>query len=115
MFTDPNHLRASDPGTVEGNVVFAYLRAFDPDRAAVEALEARYRAGGLGDVALKRRLDDVLQALLEPIRTRRAAFARDPSEVLAIVRRGSERSRAVVAGVLSDVRAAFHLDGELGR
>jgi tryptophanyl-tRNA synthetase len=109
MFTDPTHVRASDPGHVEGNVVFAYLRAFDPDPHEVAALEARYRAGGLGDVALKRRLEEILQAMLSPIRARREALARDPGEVLAIVRAGSSRARAVAAAVVSEVRAVFRL------
>jgi tryptophanyl-tRNA synthetase len=109
MFTDPGHIRVSDPGRVEGNVVFAYLEAFDPDREAVAALEAHYREGGLGDVALKRRLNDTLQELVAPIRTRRAVFARDPAEVLATIRRGTQRAREVVTSVLADVRGAFHL------
>lgn len=110
MFTDPGHIRASDPGRVEGNVVFAYLRAFDPCADEVAALESRYREGGVGDAALKRRLEDVLQALLAPIRERRARFARDPGEVLALVRRGSDRGRAVAASVAANVRAAFRLN-----
>lgn len=109
MFTDPTHLRASDPGHVEGNVVFAYLDAFDADHEAVDTLKAQYRAGGLGDVAVKRRLEDVLQSLLEPIRTRRASLARDPDAVLAIIDRGSRSAREVVRTVLADVRQVFHL------
>jgi len=112
MFTDPGHLRASDPGRVEGNVVFAYLDAFDPDRAAVADFEAHYRRGGLGDVTLKRRLDDVLQALLEPIRERRARAAADPAAALEIVSRGTERARETAASVCADVRAVFALDRE---
>jgi tryptophanyl-tRNA synthetase len=109
MFTDPEHLRVSDPGRVEGNVVFAYLEAFDSDRDGVADLEARYRKGGLGDVALKRRLDDTLQELLAPIRTRRAELARDPEQVFDTIRRGSQLARDVVSSVLSEVRDAFHL------
>jgi tryptophanyl-tRNA synthetase len=109
MFTDPGHLRPSDPGRVEGNVVFAYLEAFDPDREAVAAMEAHYRKGGLGDVAVKRRLDDTLQELLAPIRERRAIFARDPAQVLGMIQRGTRRARDVVASVLADVRGAFQL------
>jgi tryptophanyl-tRNA synthetase len=109
MYTDPGHARASDPGRVEGNVVFAYLEAFDPDRAAVAELEARYRRGGLGDVVLKRRLTDVLQALIAPIRSRRAVYAGDPTAVLEIIRSGSEHARATAAGVLRDVRSIFSL------
>jgi tryptophanyl-tRNA synthetase len=114
MFTDPSHVRASDPGRTEGNVVFAYLDAFDPDQDGVAALAARYREGGLGDVAVKRRLVEVLDALVAPIRDRREALARDPGEVLSIVRRGSERSRPVVASVVADVRRVFHLDDAIG-
>lgn len=110
MFTDPGHARASDAGRVEGNVVFAYLDAFDAQREEVEALKQRYRDGGLGDVFLKRRLEEVLQALLEPIRSRRAHFARDPATVLSIIRSGSERAQSVAASVLSDVRDVFFLD-----
>ncbi|HSA57124.1 MAG TPA: tryptophan--tRNA ligase [Gemmatimonadaceae bacterium] len=113
MFTDPGHVRASDPGRVEGNVVFAYLRAFDPDTDAVAELEARYQAGGLGDIALKRRLDQVLQELLAPIRARRAELAAHPGEVRALVERGSARARDVAAAVLADVRGVFHLDETL--
>ncbi|HET7564708.1 MAG TPA: tryptophan--tRNA ligase [Gemmatimonadaceae bacterium] len=112
MFTDPGHIRVSDPGRVEGNVVFAYLEAFDPDREAVAALEAQYRAGGLGDVAIKRRLEDILQAMLAPIRDRRAALACEPDEVMSIIRRGSERGREVASSVLSDVRSVFRLNYE---
>lgn len=110
MYTDPRHVRAQDPGHVEGNVVFAYLEAFDPDRRAVDELAARYRAGGLGDTAVKQRLEDVLQALLDPIRTRRARFAADPEAVRAMVREGSERARVVAASVVADVRRVFSLD-----
>jgi tryptophanyl-tRNA synthetase len=115
MFTDPAHARASDPGTVEGNVVFAYLDAFDPDREAVEALKAHYRRGGLGDMALKRRLEALLVGLIEPMRRRREELATSPAEVLAIVQRGSERARTVTSAVLRDVRTAFslnHFDGD---
>jgi tryptophanyl-tRNA synthetase len=72
MYTDPNHLRASDPGTVEGNLVFTYLDAFDENEADIAELKTRYRRGGLGDMAVKRRLERILQELLAPIRERRA-------------------------------------------
>lgn len=110
MYTDPGHLRAADPGRVEGNVVFAYLDAFDPDAAAVEELKAHYRRGGLGEAPLKRRLEEVLQALLAPIRERRAALARNPDAATEILRAGTARARTTAASVLADVRAAFALD-----
>jgi len=110
MFTDPGHVRAADLGRVEGNVVFAYLDAFDPDRDAVEALKAHYRRGGLGDMTLKRRLEEILQALIAPIRERRARFATDVAEVVALLRDGSDRTRWTAADVVRDVRAVFALD-----
>ena len=114
MYTDPAHIRASDPGRVEGNVVFAYLDAFDPDVAAVAELKERYRGGGLGDVALKRRLADVLDAFLAPIRARRAALARERASVMDVLRQGSERAAETTAAVLGSVRAAFAIDGPAG-
>lgn len=94
MFTDPNHLRVDDPGQVEGNVVFTYLDAFDEDRAGLAELKAHYRRGGLGDARLKRRLEDILQALIAPIRTRRAELAQEPAHVLDIIRAGTLKARA---------------------
>jgi tryptophanyl-tRNA synthetase len=109
MITDPNHIKASDPGRVEGNVVFTYLDAFDEDHIAVEDLKARYISGGLGDTIVKKRLDDVLQALLAPIRDRRRALAHDPGYVLQVVKRGTARAREITDATLRDVRAALGL------
>jgi tryptophanyl-tRNA synthetase len=114
MYTDPNHLRASDSGQVEGNVVFTYLDAFDEDRAAVADLKAQYRRGGLGDMVLKRRLTALLQALLAPIRERRAALARDRDFVLDVLRTGTRKARAVTEATKAEVVDAlglFHLPG----
>jgi tryptophanyl-tRNA synthetase len=93
MFTDPNHLRVEDPGQVEGNVVFTYLEAFDEDRAMLEELKAQYRQGGLGDSKIKRYLEDILQALIGPIRTRRAEMAKEPAYILDAIRKGTEKAR----------------------
>lgn len=109
MYTDPAHVRVSDPGRVEGNVVFAYLRAFDPDQAAVDELAAHYRRGGLGDVTLKRRLEDVLEALVAPMRARRAELEDDRAAVRARIAEGTARARAVTSAVLDDVRGVFGL------
>jgi tryptophanyl-tRNA synthetase len=109
MYTDPNHLRASDPGMVEGNVVFTYLDAFDEDRATVEDLKARYRRGGLGDAAVKRRLEEILQALLAPIRERRAALAADAAYVLDVLRAGTQDARETTQATLDDVRSGLGL------
>jgi tryptophanyl-tRNA synthetase len=110
MFTDPGHLRASSPGRVEGNVVFAYLDAFDPDRIGLEDLKAHYRHGGLGDMALKRHLEEVLESLLAPIRKRRRHFARDPAMIEALLSRGTARMHETAARVLQEVRSVFSLD-----
>ena len=107
MYTDPNHLRASDPGTVEGNVVFTYLDVFDEDRATVERLKDEYRAGGLGDMVVKRRLEEQLQALIAPIRERREQLARDPGYVFDVLRKGTQRAKNVTQATLDEVRSAL--------
>jgi len=109
MFTDPNHLRASDPGNIEGNVVFTFLDAFDGDRTALEELKAHYRRGGLGDIEVKRRLDGILQALLAPIRDRRAVLARDPDYVRDVLRQGTLKARQLTQATLDEVRDALGL------
>jgi tryptophanyl-tRNA synthetase len=109
MYTDPEHVRASDPGRVEGNVVFAYLDAFDPDAVAVEELKAHYRHGGLGDMVVKRRLVEVLERVIAPMRARRAELAGDRAYLREILRDGTDRAAAVTRGVLGEVRRAFAL------
>jgi tryptophanyl-tRNA synthetase len=110
MFTDPKHLRVDDPGTVEGNPTFTYLDAFDPDKAYVEDLKERYRRGGLGDTVVKKRLAEVLEAFLDPIRKRRATFAADPAEVFKILGAGTRKGVEVASKTLEDVRKAMRLD-----
>lgn len=94
MFTDPKHLRVEDPGRVEGNVVFTYLDAFDENSSELEKLKAHYRHGGLGDSKIKRRLEDILQALIAPIRQRRAELEAEPDYVWNIIRSGTANARA---------------------
>lgn len=110
MYTDPNHLRVEDPGTVEGNPVFSYLDAFDPDKEGLAEMKAHYRSGGLGDVKVKKHLLAILQEILEPIRQRRAEFADDPAEVMRLVREGTARGREVAAHTMQAVRIAMQLD-----
>ncbi|HEY2051539.1 MAG TPA: tryptophan--tRNA ligase [Caulobacteraceae bacterium] len=107
MFTDPDHLRVSDPGRVEGNIVFTYLDAFDESPEEVEDLKAHYRRGGLGDMLLKRRLDARLQTLLAPIRERRAEFAKRPDFVMDLIRAGTKRASALTGETLDEVKAAL--------
>ncbi|EEX13365.1 tryptophanyl-tRNA synthetase [Citreicella sp. SE45] len=109
MFTDPDHLRIEDPGRVEGNVVFTYLDAFDPDREEVARLKDHYRRGGLGDSVVKRRLEEILQELLAPIRARRADYAADPGEVLRIVAEGTGAARDLTDATKQEVMEALGL------
>ena len=110
MYTDPGHLRVEDPGKVEGNPVFTYLDAFDPDKEAVAALKEHYQRGGLGDSVVKKRLLDVLQAFLEPVRARREQFAKDPHAVMALILKGTEQANGVAHQTLLEVRKAMCLD-----
>jgi tryptophanyl-tRNA synthetase len=103
MFTDPQHLRIDSPGQVEGNVVFTYLDAFDPDRSELESLKSRYREGGLGDSTIKGRLDDILQTLLRPIRERRLELSKDVGYVMDVIRSGTQRARAVTEATKAEV------------
>lgn len=110
MYTDPNHLRVDDPGQVEGNVVFTYLDAFDPDSAKVAELKAHYQRGGLGDVKLKMYLFEVLNAMLTPIRVRRAEYGKDRGEVMRILREGTSQVREVAAQTIQEVKLALKLN-----
>ena len=110
MYTDPSHLRASDPGQIEGNVVFAFLDAFETDTQKVAELKARYQQGGLGDVAVKRMLNERLQAVIAPIRERRRQFASERSEVMSILRQGTAHAREVAGTTLCEVKAALGFD-----
>ena len=109
MYTDPGHLRASDPGRVEGNVVFTYLDAFDPDVEAVADLKAHYRRGGLGDMVLKRRLTGILRTIIGPIRERRAALSAKPDTIMDILRAGAERGRQVTESTKVEVMEGLGL------
>jgi tryptophanyl-tRNA synthetase len=109
MYTDPNHIKVTDPGQVEGNTVFTYLDVFDPNRDEVAELKAQYMRGGLGDVKVKRRLIEVLNTLLEPIRLRRAFFAQNTDEALKVLAAGTEKAQAVAEKTMKEVREAMGL------
>ena len=119
MFTDPNHVRVEDPGKVEGNPVFIYLDAFSrpehfaeflPEYASLDELKAHYQRGGLGDVKVKKFLNNVMQAELAPIRERRHMWEQRLDEVKMILKQGSETARAAAAETLHDVRAAMQIN-----
>lgn len=119
MFTDPNHLRVEDPGKVEGNPVFIYLRAFSkpehfaeflPEYANLTELEEHYIRGGLGDVKVKKFLNNVLQSELAPIRERRKQWEKDIPAVYDILKAGSEKAQAVAAKTLHEVKEAMRIN-----
>lgn len=110
MYTDPGHVRLEDPGKVEGNVVFTFLDAFDPNAAEIAELKAHYQKGGLGDVVLKKRLAALLEAKIAPIRERRAKLAEDPGAVMQILKEGTEKVRAVAAETLAEVRSKIKIN-----
>jgi tryptophanyl-tRNA synthetase len=109
MYTDPKRIRADIPGTVEGNPVFLYHKAFNPDAAEVEDLEARYRAGKVGDVEVKNKLAKALNAHLEPMRARRAEVLASPTTLRDILYEGSKKARGIAAETMERVRAAVKL------
>jgi tryptophanyl-tRNA synthetase len=109
MYTDPKRVRADIPGTVEGNPVFVYHDAFNPNTAEVDDLKARYRAGKVGDVEVKTRLADALNTHLDPIRERRAAVLAKPEHLREILFEGSRRARVVAAETMTRVRDAMKI------
>jgi tryptophanyl-tRNA synthetase len=109
MYTDPKRVRADIPGTVEGNPVFTYHDAFNPNAAEVDDLKARYRAGKVGDVEVKTKLANALNAYLEPIRERRAAVLAKPHELRDILFDGSKRARQVAVDTMERVRDAMRI------
>ena len=119
MYTDPNHLRVQDPGKVEGNPVFIYLDAFSrpehfaeflPEYQNLDELKAHYQRGGLGDVKVKKFLNSVMQAELEPIRNRRKEWEQRLPEVVEILKEGSAVAEKTAAATLADVRKSMKID-----
>ena len=119
MFTDPTHIKVSDPGKLEGNTVFTYLDAFCrpeyfaeflPDYANLQELKDHYTRGGLGDMKVKRFLNSVLQAELEPIRNRRKEYQKDIPYVYEVLKKGSEKAEAVAEKTLQEVKASMKIN-----
>lgn len=119
MFTDPNHLNVSDPGTVEGNAVFTYLDAFScdedfakylPDYQNLDEMKDHYRRGGLGDMKCKKLLNSILNEMLEPIRQRRHELEQDIPEIYNILRRGTEKARETAVKTMDEVRNAMKIN-----
>ncbi len=110
MFTDPTRIHATDPGHIEGNPVFMYHDAFNPDEAEVQDLKERYVKGTVGDVEVKEKLALALNALLDPIRERRAYYEARPKLVREALAAGTSRAKKVAEGTMADVRAALRLN-----
>lgn len=119
MYTDPTHIQVSDLGHIEGNTVFTYLDAFSrsehferylPDYANLDELKEHYQRGGLGDVKVKKFLNNIIQEELEPIRQRRKEYEKDIPEIYEILRKGSEEARKVAAQTLSEVKSAMKIN-----
>ncbi len=110
MYTDPTHLKVSDPGRIEGNAVFIYLDAFDDDKKALSELKEHYQRGGLADTTVKNRLTDVLIHKLSPIATQRKEYAKDLAQIMAILKKGTEEAKEVAAKTLCEVKNAMQIN-----
>lgn len=110
MYTDPLHIKVSDPGHIEGNVVFTYLDAFCEDKKIVEEMKEHYQRGGLGDVKVKKFLLEVLEEILTPIRSRRAEYEKNPEEVWKMLEQGTSTAREKATEVLKRLKHAMKID-----
>ena len=119
MYTDPDHIKIEDPGKIEGNTVFTYLDAFStkehfeeflPDYRCIEDLKEHYQRGGLGDVKVKKFLNNVMQSELEPIRLRRQEYQKNISYVYEVLKKGSEKAEEVAAKTLDDVKKSMKIN-----
>lgn len=110
MYTDPGHLRVEDPGKVEGNTVFTYLDAFDPDQEKLAIMKEHYQRGGLGDVVVKRHLLEVMENFLSPIREKRKALKKDEGAIHKMLLEGCEVARQTAQATLLEVKEAMYIN-----
>jgi len=110
MYTDPNHIHVNDPGKVEDNIVFIYLDIFDPDKKQLEKIKEHYRRGGVGDIAIKERLINILEKLIKPIRERRKKLAESPKEILKILKNGTAKAREIADKTLTEVKQVMKIN-----
>jgi tryptophanyl-tRNA synthetase len=110
MYTDPNHIHVDDPGKVEGNVVFTYLDIFDSRVDEIKELKEQYRKGGLGDIEIKKRLIQILEDLIAPIRAKREELIKNPEIVMKILKDGTTRAREIAKETMTEVRKVMKID-----
>lgn len=110
MYTDPGHIRAEDPGQIEGNPVFVYLDAFDPDKKEVENLKDQYKKGGLGDVKVKEHLIEVLQSMISPIRGKREELQKDMGYIKKVLEEGTLKAREITDQTLKEAKDAMGIN-----
>lgn len=109
IYTDPHHLKVTDPGRIDGNMVFTYLDAFHPNKAKVAEMKANYQQGGLGDKTCKNELEVCLQELIAPMRERRATYIQDKGMLMALLQKGSERAHDVTQKTVREVKCGLGL------
>jgi tryptophanyl-tRNA synthetase len=110
MYTDPDHIHVEDKGKVEGNVVFTYLDIFDENKEELEELKNKYRNGGLGDVVIKKRLINILEDLIKPIREKREELSKDKENIMKILEEGTRKARLVAKETMAEVKKAMKID-----
>jgi tryptophanyl-tRNA synthetase len=110
MYTDPTHIHKNDPGHVEGNVVFEYLDVYDTDKIGLVNLKERYEKGGVGDMEVKGRLFEILDATLQPIREKREYLATKPDYVMKILMDGTKEARGIAAKTMEEVKKAMQIN-----
>lgn len=110
MYTDPDHIHVEDKGKVEGNVVFAYLDIFDTNKSEVEDLKTQYKKGGLGDVVIKKRLIDILESIISPIREKRLELAKDPEKIMNILEEGTKEARKIAKETMAEVKKVIKIN-----
>jgi len=110
MYTDPNHIHIEDRGKVEGNVVFTYLDIFDENKYELEELKKQYRNGGLGDVVIKKRLINILENIINPIRTKREELSKDKDSIMKILEEGTKNARIVARETMAEVKKVMKIN-----
>jgi tryptophanyl-tRNA synthetase len=113
MYTDPNRIHATDPGTVEGNPVFIYHDIFNPDKDTVDDLKERYRVGKVGDVEVKQLLAEAVNRYLAPIRAKREKLVQHPHEIMGILQEGTDKARPIVQATFEEVQEKMGLRSPL--